>query len=493
MWKKLAVYCMAFYIAFLPIQRANAVVPIVAGAAYAIDIAAPIAIRYLASEIAISAVVKAVEVSNAYYAASAKISNSKFLKFFKSKAALGAAAFTGVLAALGYYIAEDGSIMQEGTTDYPENVPPPEAGYSWNVRSYGGSTVQEAAESLCSSMDDIYCVSVEVLPYRYDATREDLRTINYYGSSGNQWAGSGDTASRVTCQYANGNPASCEEGYTPPTGQPTVVEDSVAQADIVSHIQTLTEDQQQSLIADSEGILDKDLVGDLTADDAPPMPDNQTPIPDIGEQSWTNAHLIATGVAQSSDSTAPNYVSSTDWDEAYYLANTVANGNDYITGLNSGVITSPDTGTTPDTGTGDITVTVDVSGVETRLDTTNQLSQSILDEVSQLNNTSVPLQVVPDEAAAASFWPVKYPDGLLGVLNKFIEDMKQTPIFEWLNEFVIDLGSGSIPAFELCFNVIAGIDFGCYTLQADAYIWSAIKACMILFAVIVSRRIVFGG
>ncbi|MBV7262332.1 hypothetical protein KCG43_10050 [Photobacterium sp. WH24] len=493
MWKKLSVYFISFYIAFLPIQRANAVVPIVAGAAYAIDIAAPIAIRYLASEIAISSVVKAVEVSNAYYAASAKISNAKFLKFFKSKAALGVAAFTGVLATLGYYIAEDGSIMQGGITEYPDNVPPPVAGYVWNLRSQSGATVQEVAERVCVSVGETYCSSFEILPYRYDSTREDLRTINYFTISGDLWAGSGDSASLVTCQYAYGTISTCEDGYIPPSGQPTVVEDSVAQADIASHIQTLPEDQQKALIADSEGVLDKDLVSDLTADDAPPMPDNETPIPDIGDQAWKNAHLIATGIAQSSDSTAPNYVSTSDWDKAYYLANTVANGNDYITGINSGSITAPDTGTSTDTGTGDITIIVDVSGVESRLDTTNQLSQSILDEISLINNSSVSLQTVPDESVATSFWPVKYPDGLLGVLDQFITDMKKTPIFEWLNDFIIDLGTGSIPAFVLCFNVIAGIDFGCYTLQADAYIWSAIKSCMILFSIIVSRRIVFGG
>ncbi|MFL7017243.1 hypothetical protein AB6D16_019050 [Vibrio cyclitrophicus] len=174
------------------------------------------------------------------------------------------------------------------------------------------------------------------------------------------------------------------------------------------------------------------------------------------------------------------------------MGNTVANGNDYVTGLNSGAIANPDAGTGTDTGT-DAGLIVDVSGVETRLDTTNQLSQRILDEVVQVNSTNVSLQSVPNDSVAASFWPVRYPDGLAGVLNNFIEDMKQTPIFEWLDEFVLNLVSGSLPAFDLCFDVIAGIDFGCYTLKADAYIWSAIKACMILFSVIVSRRIVFGG
>jgi len=492
MCKKILVYFMIFYVSVLPVQRANAVAPVVvAGAAWAIDVAAPVAIRYLASEIAISAVVKAVQASNAYYAASAKISNAKFLKFFKSKAALGAAAFTGVFGALGFTLTNDGTLMKSGSVDIKDGDVAPKAGFGWCDSSTCGTTISEAADKVCGNYQ--YCQNYTIEAYRYDPSREDLRTVKYYVSETSVWRTS-DVQSKP-CNYINSGQsvATCEDGWTPPTGENVPVSDDVAINSIVEHVQSLTPEQQKSLISDSEGVLDKDLVDDLTADDAPPMPSGEAAIPNIGDQSWTNAHLITTGVAQSSDATAPNYVSTSDWDEAYFLGNTVANGNDYVTGLNSGAITAPDTGTGTDTGTGDISVTVDVSGVETRLDTTNELSQSILDEVAQVNNTSVPLQAVPDESAAASFWPVKYPDGLSGVLNKFIDDMKQTPIFEWLNEFVIDLGSGSLPAFDLCFNVIAGIDFGCYTLQADAYIWSAIKACMILFAVIVSRRIVFGG
>lgn len=486
MCKKILVYFIIFYVSVLPIQRANAVAPVVAGAAWAIDVAAPVAIRYLASEIAISAVVKAVEVSNAYYAASAKISNSKFLKFFKSKAALGAVAFTGVLSAVGFSLTNDGTLVSSSSSD--DDDVEPLSGYYWKLLYIRDITPLAVANAECSlySNSTPSCVGVSV-----QSINDESFVFRRVLSNGS--LSTPITIVRSSCSSNDSSIPTCQDGWIPSSGSNVPVPDDVAINSIVEHVQSLTPEQQKSLISDSEGVLDKDLVEDLTADDAPPMPSGEAAIPNIGDQSWTNAHLLTTGVAQSSDSTAPNYVSTSDWDEAYFLGNTVANGNDYITGLNSGVITAPDTVTTPDTGAGDITVTVDVTGVETRLDTTNQLSQSILDEVVQVNNTSVPLQAFPDESVAASFWPVKYPDGLLGVLNKFIEDMKQTPIFEWLNEFVIDLGAGSIPAFDLCFNVIAGIDFGCYTLQADAYIWSAIKACMILFSVIVSRRIVFGG
>jgi hypothetical protein len=480
MCKKILVYFMIFYVSVLPVQRANAVAPVVAGAAWAIDVAAPMAIRYLASEIAIGSVVKAVQVSNAYYSATSKLPNAKFLSHFKSKAALGVSAFTGALAALGFSLTNDGTLVSGSSiADDAKEV----QGVYWVC---GSNTHYSSARSACEAYTSYPLRVVESNSnYVYYCRIYNTETGACY-QTGNPRAWRYDCSSSP-----NSTAPTCSSDFHPSNGDP--LSDDEASKGIIDHLKSLSDSEQLQFFADSDGVVDSSLVADFESDNAPSMPDGQTPIPNIGDQSWTNAHLLTTGVAQSSDSSAPNYVSSSDWDEAYFLGNTVANGNDYITGLNSGVITAPDTGTGTDTGTGDISVTVDVSGVETRLDTTNELSQSILDEVAQVNNTSVPLQAVPDESAAASFWPVKYPDGLLGVLNKFIEDMKQTPIFEWLNEFVIDLGAGSIPAFDLCFNVIAGIDFGCYTLQADAYIWSSIKACMILFSVIVSRRIVFGG
>lgn len=495
---------MAFYVAFFPVQKASGVVPLVAGAVWAIDVAAPVAIRYLASEIAISSVVKAVQVSNAYYSATSTLSNSKYLKYFKSKAALGVAAFVTVLDALGLYLSDDNFYSSDESTDEPGAA---EAGYFWSSpdgRSSSASGIADIriASLVSSNPDNTYSyeissqnekgTSIRYTFYRVD-TDEDGNSKNIYVSA--------RTAGKYPCSKLTSDESdlifSCQDGFVPNSG--AKVDDTQVETQLLGYLSNLGSSDQLIYFGNSEGVIDSDLKDDFESDNVPLMPDGSTPIPNIGAPSWNNAHLIATGVAQSSDSSSPDYVSSDDWDEAYYLANTVANGNDYITGLNSGVITVPDTETTPDTGsntdieTGDVTVTVDVSGVENRLDTTNQLSQSILDELSLLNNASVSLQVAPEESSAASFWPLKYPDGLLGVLNKFIEDMKKTPIFEWLSEFVIDLGSGSIPAFDLCFNVIAGIDFGCYTLQADSYIWSAIKACMILFSVIVSRRIVFGG
>ncbi|POC64939.1 hypothetical protein, partial [Vibrio vulnificus] len=453
------------------------------GAIWAVETVAPHAIRYLASEIAISSVVKAVQVSNAYYSATSKLSNAKFLSHFKSKAALGVAAFTGALAALGFSLTNDGTLVSGSSiADDAKEV----QGVYWIC---GSNTHYSSARSACEAYSS----------YPLRVVESDSNSVSYcriYNTeTGDCFLTGNPKAWRYDCSSSpNSTASTCSSDFQPSNGDP--LSDDEASKGIIDYLKSLSDSEQLQFFGDSDGVVDSSLVADFESDNAPPMPDGQTPIPNMGDPAWDNAHLIATGVAQSSDSSSPNYVSSNDWDEAYHLANTVANGNSHITGLNSGAVTVPDSGTGTDAGSGtgtNVNVNVDFSGVESRIDTTNSLSQSILEQVTKVNSTTVPLQSLPNESVAASFWPVKYPDGLSGVLNNFIDDMKQTPIFEWLNEFVIDLGSGSLPAFDLCFNVIAGIDFGCYTLQADAYIWSAIKACMILFSVIVSRRIIFGG
>lgn len=496
MIKRNFIYFLILIFSFFPIYRSYAVFPAVTGVAYAINLAVPVAIRYIGTEIAISSVVRAVQYSNAYYAASSRITSANYIKYFKNKYVLGAGAFVAALDALGLYLSNDSFYL---TSDSSGEIGSAESGFFWSSVDGARSSASEVIGLRISSLSSSYPEKT----FTFQVNTNTDTSIRYYiytvetGSNGETINAyhSARTVSKYSCiDDSNGDSvASCQPGYDPNSN--VEIEDSQAQSMILSYLDSLDDFDEYKYFADENGVFDSELVKDIDADNPPPMPDG-SPIPDIGDPSWGNAHLVSTGVAQSSDSTLPNYVSVDEWDESYFLANDVAGGNDYITGINSGSITAPevDTGDTTPPTTGDGTnIIIDVSGIERRLDISNEISSNILDGISNINNSSVELQTSPDSSVAKSFWPVKYTDGLLGVLIDFVDNMKQTPIFQWLNEFVIDLGSGSIPVFDFCFNVIAGIDFGCYTLQADAYIWSAIKACMILSSVIVSRRIVFGG
>lgn len=494
---------MILQVSYLPVYRAHAVVPIAAGIAWGVQIVVPQAIRYLGTEIAISALVKGVQASNAYYSATAKISNANYAKYFRSKAALGVAAFTGAAAALGWALTNDGTLMQP---EYPDSDGGYVEGYVYG--SCGSLCPKSYYESLRSLASDFQSYGlIDVPNKRFEIQPiENYWRVTFYGEHN----GNPDKvlSTKNYFQY------SCEDGALrdllsctePDTSVPSnELTDEDIFTGVSSYVSGLAQSAQNeffgSLDTSDDGgkglLLDNELTGSdgFVIDEdgqqpqyAPVMPDGSN-LPSVGDVEWAYAHNIATGVGQSDDSSLPSYVPPEYWDNADYLANTIANGDSYLTGLNSGVYTP----SVPDEGPGVTNPTVDLSGIESRLDTGNSLSESVLTEVQQLNSTTFSTQSAPNSSKSFSFWDIRYPDGIGGVVGVFMDNMKTTPVFLWLDEFILDLNDGEVPVFELCFGTIAGIDFGCYNLQAEAYIWSAIKASMILFAVIVSRRIVFGG
>lgn len=90
-----------------------------------------------------------------------------------------------------------------------------------------------------------------------------------------------------------------------------------------------------------------------------------------------------------------------------------------------------------------------------------------------------------------SYWSSSYPDGLGGVLDTFSERVKSKGFTDVLT---IDLGSGSFsPKWDLCFNNIGNMSFGCFELSISDYIWGFIRAIMMFSTVLFCRSAVFGG
>ncbi|EAS40391.1 collagen-like protein [Photobacterium profundum] len=90
-----------------------------------------------------------------------------------------------------------------------------------------------------------------------------------------------------------------------------------------------------------------------------------------------------------------------------------------------------------------------------------------------------------------SYWSSSYPDGLGGVLDAFSERVKSKGFTDVLT---IDLGTGSFsPKWDLCFNNIGNMSFGCFELSISDYIWGFIRAIMMFSTVLFCRSAVFGG
>lgn len=492
--KKLVAFFLSVQLTILPCQRAYAVVPIVAGVAYAIDYVAPQIISYIGSEVIFQTITKGMDAGDAYYSAKSKISNSRFAAFIKKRAKIGNVVAAAILAGLGYYFS-DGSVVQHVPADIAQNDVVPTQGYYWKVVITTGVNITDAATKKYASYLSKGS-TLAILPYKADPSLENLRTVQVISYAGNvQYE---ERAIRYECDDSSSSIATCGSSYTYPNTTTEAVADAVVLGNIEQQIPNLNlSNADVGTLTTDNGVLDSDLISDLSSESVPVMPDGETLIPKQGDQLWTYAHQISTGSAQTTDSGSSTYVPSSSWDTAYYLSNTVANSNPYITELNSTGI-GTDTGTGTDTGSGTTvetgagTVVIDLSGVESRLDKSNSITQQILDGLGA-SNQSVETTIVPDSSKAASFWNVRSPEGLKGVFSTFKDSVLSTPIFQWLDSFSLNVGAANEPAFELCFGTIAQIDFGCYSLSADSYVWSAIKAMMIFCALIVSRRIIFGG
>lgn len=86
----------------------------------------------------------------------------------------------------------------------------------------------------------------------------------------------------------------------------------------------------------------------------------------------------------------------------------------------------------------------------------------------------------------------KYPQGMVGVWNEKSQELKQTPIFAFLQGLVPSLGVGGCPTWQI--PVMAGIGV---TWMADVsvpcWVWAALRAIFLCTALLLCRRLIFGG
>ncbi|MEL4178337.1 hypothetical protein [Roseateles sp. PN1] len=86
----------------------------------------------------------------------------------------------------------------------------------------------------------------------------------------------------------------------------------------------------------------------------------------------------------------------------------------------------------------------------------------------------------------------KYPDGVQGVWDKEMGAIKSTPIFSFLNSLNPNIGGAACPRWTFPTGRVLGIDVG-GDLSVPCSVWFALKAIMIVSALLLARRLVFGG
>jgi hypothetical protein len=179
-------------------------------------------------------------------------------------------------------------------------------------------------------------------------------------------------------------------------------------------------------------------------------------------------------------------------------------GPQVVTGPAS--VTSPPMTTTNNSG-GNTTVTTNSTTVNTTYagDTINYHT---------VNNTTTTVNGVPasstaeeapddpdDQASVVDasmpeqpkLYERKYPDGFSGVWATQSAAMKSTPLFGLSALFTPSIGGGSCPSWTINANIGPHMNYGSGSVSPPCWLWGALKAVLIISALLISRRLVFGG
>ncbi len=106
--------------------------------------------------------------------------------------------------------------------------------------------------------------------------------------------------------------------------------------------------------------------------------------------------------------------------------------------------------------------------------------------------SSVELRQEPSDGLEG-FWESEYEDGVEGMFQGKIDELKATEFFLFLDEFKPQISGGAAPMFNWCFNFGRYMNFGCQTVNIDPRVFPALKVFFLLSSAFACRQILFGG
>jgi len=133
-------------------------------------------------------------------------------------------------------------------------------------------------------------------------------------------------------------------------------------------------------------------------------------------------------------------------------------------------------------GSGGGSVTVDLTPVVSKLD---EIKKSMSE-----TNVEIKKEPTPD---LVGFWESEYEDGLAGVMEEKMAEVKTTQFFTFIDQFNPSLSGGSAASYDMCFNLGRMGNFGCHNFNVDPRVIPAIRIFILVSAVFLCRKILFGG
>jgi len=98
----------------------------------------------------------------------------------------------------------------------------------------------------------------------------------------------------------------------------------------------------------------------------------------------------------------------------------------------------------------------------------------------------------PSMPAVPDLYEQKYPEGLAGVWQAEAAALNQTPIFQFLQGLNPGIGGGGCPVWSWPTAQVLGISVG-GDISVPCYVWSALRIIFTISALLLARKLIFGG
>lgn len=111
-------------------------------------------------------------------------------------------------------------------------------------------------------------------------------------------------------------------------------------------------------------------------------------------------------------------------------------------------------------------------------------------EIAACEKVEVTDKPLPDQP---KLYEPKYPDGITGVWNSKLQEIKATPLFNLAPSLLPNVSAGSCPSWKVDLSIDGWTNAGLQDVSPPCWVWDVAKLVIIASALLLARRLIFGG
>ena len=164
--------------------------------------------------------------------------------------------------------------------------------------------------------------------------------------------------------------------------------------------------------------------------------------------------------------------------------------------------TQPGTKTTVKETKTDVKYSGNSASTNTTTNTTTNITNNITNVTTTETKTETTEDQKEDDSAPSDtplgdipeLYKLKYPQGISGVLNARFDEMKATPVFSLPSLLMPSLpNSGTCPSWTVDLSLVSWAQMGTHRIEAPCEVWYFGRIVIIISALLLARRLIFGG